>query len=254
MLIAITRGVSPDIEKCELTHLERQLINITKAREQHGEYENCLDELGCRVVRLAEESGMPDSVFVEDSAVVLDELAIICRPGAESRRAETDSIAKALEPYRSLFSIKFPGTLDGGDVMLMGKTLYTGISSRTNRSGIKQLENHVRPFGYDVMPVEVRNCLHLKSAVSVLGENSVLMNRDWLDESRFRDRECIETDPDEPFGANALRVGTVIVYNRSFPRTRERLEKCSLSVKTVDLSELAKAEGGVTCCSLIFQG
>ena len=251
-LVALTREVSPSIGRCELTHLTRRAIEVGAAMEQHRQYESCLADLGCEVHHLPAEADLPDSVFVEDTAVVLDELAVIMRPGAASRRAETPTVADALKPFRRLYTIEPPGTMDGGDVLSLNRVLYVGLSSRTNTAGLEQLEAICRPFGYAVKPVGIKGCLHLKSAVSQVGPNAVLANRAWIEVNAFKGLEVVEVDPSEPMAANALLIGKSIVYPRAHHRTRRRLEDRGLSVTTVDVSELAKAEGGVTCCSLIF--
>lgn len=253
MLVAITRPVSPSIARCELTHLAREVINVDIAREQHCQYERCLADLGCEVHRLPLEPELPDSVFVEDTAVVLDELAVITRPGAESRRRETASVAKALDVCRELRHIEPPGTLDGGDVLRIDRTIYVGLSGRSNRAGIKQLRGYVELCGYTVEAVEMRGCLHLKSAVAQVGRNTLLINRDWVDASVFGGVDLVDVAPTEPMGGNALLVGEVVVYPKAYVETRERLEDRGIAVSAVDVSELAKAEGGVTCCSLIFE-
>ncbi len=253
-LVAITRAVSPKIGQCELTHLERQAIDAGLAQAQHGQYEACLAGLGCQVHRLPAEPDLPDSVFCEDAAVVLDELAIITRPGAASRRPETESIARALESFRRLAFIQSPGTLDGGDLLRVGRVLHIGLSGRSNPEGVRQMRDLVEPFGYQVQGVPVAGCLHLKSAVTQVGEDTLLINREWVDGRIFRALKLIDIDPGEPLGANALLVGSTVIYPTAYPRTRRRLEEADIAVQTVDVSELAKAEGAVTCCSLIFEG
>jgi dimethylargininase len=198
------------------------------------------------------EPEWPDAVFIEDTAIVLDELAIIARPGAESRRSETTAVADALRAFRSLFYIEPPGTLDGGDVLHFGKTVYVGLSSRTSQAGFEQVRRLLVPYGYTVKAVEVNGCLHLKSAVTSVGENTLLINRAWVDASTFEDVTLIGVDPSEPFGANALLLGETVIYPSGFPRTQRRLQEHGITIQTVDVSELGKAEGGVTCCSLIF--
>ena len=253
MRIAITRGVSPRIGHCELTHFSRQDIDVNRARSQHAQYENLLTDLGCKVRRLPEEPAQPDSVFVEDTAIVLDNTAVITRPGASLRRNETESIAEVLMEYRTIKQITDPGTLDGGDVLRIGRTLYVGNSARSNIPGIKQLMEIVAPYGYNVEVVKVNGCLHLKSAVSLVGEETLLINRSWVDANSFGcSREFIDIDPGEPYAANALLVGDELIYPQSFPRTRLRLERRGIGVRVVDVSELQKAEGALTCCSLIF--
>ena len=252
MVIAITKEVSESFQDCQLAYLPRSIINLSRAREQHRQYENCLVRLGCEIQRLPEEPDLPDAVFIEDTALVVDELAVITRPGAPSRRAETLSVAKKLEIYRELRYIKSPGTLEGGDLLLIGKVLYAGLSRRSNLVGIEQLRSYLFPHGYSIRVVEVSDCLHLKSAVSQVAERVLLINLNWVEASDFGDFEFIEVDPSEPFGANALLVNHHVLYPLSYQKTLHRLEKRGIEVEGVDVTELAKAEGGVTCCSLIF--
>lgn len=252
MLIAITRGVSAGIAACELTHLDRQAIELERARAQHRAYEEALARAGCRVESLPALDDLPDSVFVEDVAVVLDEIAIVTRPGAESRRPETARIAPVLSNYRRVTFIQAPGTLDGGDVLTLGRRIFVGQSGRSNESGIEQLRAVAWPYGYTVTGVPVRGCLHLKSAVTEAAPGVVLVNPAWVDATAFGDMRLIEIDPEEPYAANGLLVGGRLIYPESFPRTRKRLEAAGISVEPVDVSELQKAEGAVTCCSLTF--
>jgi dimethylargininase len=251
--IALTRDISPALEHCELTHLERAPIDLARAREQHEAYERALAELGCDVRRLPAGDDMPDSVFIEDTAIVLDEVAVITRPGAASRRGETAAVADALAAHRKLVRLDAPARLDGGDVMVVDRALFVGRSERTNMTGIRQLRDALRRYGYTVQAVPVHGCLHLKTAVTSLGDGRLLINRDWVTPDAFAGYELIDVDPDEPFAANALRIGDRVVYPTDFPRTRERLEAAGLDVVTVPAGELAKAEGAVTCCSLVFR-
>jgi dimethylargininase len=254
MLMALTREVSAAFQACELTHLERAPIDLDRARAQHAAYEWALVEAGCTVRRLDSTADMPDAVFVEDIAVVLNEGAVICRPGAESRRAETPGILDALTRHgRPVQHITAPGTLDGGDVLVVGRRVFVGSSTRTNRAGIDQLAGILEPVGYAVHAVPVRGCLHLKSAVTAVAPETLLINREWVPADAFADLSLLDIDPLEPHGANALAVADVVIYPAVFPRTRERLERRGLRVRPVDVDELQKAEGGVTCCSLIFE-
>jgi dimethylargininase len=250
--IAITRAVSPSMSDCELTYLPRVVIDVARASAQHAEYERVLEDLGCSVQRLPAGHGMPDSVFIEDIAVVLDEIAILTRPGAESRRAESPAVAEALHAYRPLARIEPPGTMDGGDVLVAGRSVFVGCSSRTNTAGIGQLRQLVTPLGYVLRPVSVRGCLHLKSAVTAAGDEALLMNPAWARPEEFRGFARVAVDPGAPHGANIVRVLNRLLYSAAFPRTRERLERRGFEVMTVDVSEIAKAEGAVTCCSLVF--
>lgn len=249
--LAITRDLSAAFERCQLTHLPRQPIDLPRARAQHEAYERCLASLGCRVERLPAGPDLPDSVFVEDCAIVLDEVAVLARPGAASRRLEVPAVEEALRPHRPSSRIAAPATLDGGDVLRVGRTLFVGLSTRTTPLALEQLGALVRPFGYEVAAGEVRGCLHLKSAATEVAPGVLLVNPAWTGDW-VRAFECIEVDPAEPFAANALRIGDSLVYPAAFPRTRARLEAHGLDVHEIDLSELAKAEGAVTCCSLIL--
>jgi dimethylargininase len=252
--IAITRGVSPSIERCELTYLEPEAINIDVAKEQHGRYERCLAELGCDVQSLPPESDLPDSVFVEDTAVVVEELALLTRPGAESRRPEIPSVAKVLGQYRRLAYVAEPGTVDGGDVLVLDRNVFIGLSGRTDEDGVRQVRAVLGPLGYTVTAVPVRACLHLKSAVGRVGPDTLLINRGWVDGKAFGDVKLIDVDPAEPRAAGALLIGDTVVYPARFKRTLERLHKAGIRTKAVEFSEIAKAEAGVTCCSLVFEG
>ena len=223
-----------------------------RAELQHAGYERTLSRLGARVVRLPAAPELPDAVFVEDTALVLDELAVITRPGAASRRPETAAVAALLEQYRPLRFLTPPATLDGGDVLALGRTLYVGQSSRSSPAGIAELERCVAPHGYQVRAVAFRGCLHLKSAVTQVAERLLLANPSWVAAEAFPDREVVPVDPREPYAANALRVGATVILPAHFPHTRERLVARGLDVVAVECGELAKAEGGVTCCSLLF--
>ena len=253
MIIALTRAISPKISECELTHLEREAIDFDVAVRQHSEYERTLEALGCRVMRIEEAPQMPDSVFIEDTAVVLDELAIITRPGAPSRRGETAAVEVALAAYRPVHRIEAPATLDGGDVLRVGRRLFAGVSGRTNDEALVQMRAIVDPFGYDVEGVPVTGCLHLKTAVTAIASSMLLLNPEWVDRIFFEAFETIEVDPLEPSGANALVVGDVVLYPAAFPRTAARLRERGLRVELLDASELAKAEGALTCCSVIVE-
>jgi dimethylargininase len=252
VLTAITRKVSPRLGACEVSFKPRQEIDVALAVRQHAAYEALLAELGARVVSLPALPDQPDCVFVEDPAVVLDEIAVITRMGAESRRGESESLAQAVAAFRELRRMEAPATLEGGDVMRAGRTLYAGLSRRTNVAGIQHLARMVEPFGYWVTPSEVRGCLHLKSACCYLGGNTVLANRQWVDVDALCGLRVLDIPAAEPHAANALRIGDTVVLPAAYPATRALLEQSGFHVRVVDTSELAKAEGSVTCMSLVF--
>jgi dimethylargininase len=253
MLIAITRGVSPAIRECELSFIARQPIDLARAREQHHAYEKLLESQGAHVVSLPAAPDLPDSMFVEDPAIVLDELAVVLPLGTESRRREALALAKALSEYRKLAHVVLPGTLEGGDVLRIERRLFVGLSQRTNAEGIRQLRNILEPLGYEIIPVPVSGCLHLKSAVTFLGRNTLLANRAWFDEAPFAGYDWIDAASEEPYAANALALGGTLIFPASFPRTASRIESRGFHVTRLDISELQKAESGLTCSSLLFQ-
>jgi dimethylargininase len=253
MLTAITRAVSPAIANCELTFVPRQPIDLEIARAQHLAYEQLLEKLGARVVSLPAEPDLPDSMFVEDPAIVLDELAVIFPLGTESRRPEAASLAQAISKFRKLEHITLPGTLEGGDVLRIGRKLFVGLTKRSNGEGLRQLAAILVPYRYEVIAVPVTGCLHLKSAVTCLGRDTLLANRAWFDPAPFSGYHWIDVDPAEPHAANALALGGTVISPASFPRTRARIEACGFHVTPLDISELQKAESGLTCSSLIFQ-
>jgi dimethylargininase len=251
-LIALTRPVPDSLSCCELTHLSRVPIDVAIARAQHAEYERALALLGCAIRHVPAAHDLPDSVFVEDTAIVLDEVAIVTRPGAESRRGEIAAVAEMLSDYRPLMFVTAPATVDGGDVLRLGRTLYVGVGARTNQAGAEQLRELGRPYGYAVRSVEVDGCLHLKSAATEVMPGCVLLNPTWVRRAWFDGQRTIEVDGQEPFAANVLRLGATVLCASACDRTRALLQSAGVNVRALDVSELAKAEGGLTCCSLVF--
>lgn len=252
MLIALTRPVSSSIADCALTFLDREPIDVERAAAQHRRYEACLRQLGLRVVELPAQPDMPDAVFVEDTAVVLDDVAVITAPRLPSRRSEIESTAQALAQWRPLLRLNGASTLEGGDVVRIGRTLYIGQSSRTNGEGIESMRRLLAPRGYDVRGVAVERCLHLKTACTYIGRDTLLANPDWVDTSAFDGVSVIDVDPGEPEAGNALLADDTVIVPANFPNTRSRLQRAGFSVVTVDISELQKAEAGLTCCSIVF--
>src|SRR6266852_307085 len=252
MLTAITRAVSPAIVHCELSFIDRKPIDLATAQEQHEAYETLLGKLGARVISLPAETDLPDSMFVEDPAIVLDELAVILPLGTATRRREVPSLAEALAKFRKLEYVSLPGTLEGGDVLHIGRKLFIGLTRRSNAEGIRQLAAILSPYNYEVIAVPVTGCLHLKSAVTHLGRNTLLANRAWFDTTPFTGYEWIDVDPAEPHAANALALRGTIILPAPFPRTRARIEARGFHVTPLDISELQKAESGLTCSSLLF--
>src|SRR5271169_6634805 len=235
MLTAITRAVSSAVVDCELSFIPRKPIDLQMARAQHHKYEETLEKLGARVISLPEEPELPDSMFVEDPAIVVDELAVICTLGTETRRKEAASLATALEKFRMLKHIKLPGTLEGGDVLRVGKNVFVGVTQRSNPEGIRQSAVILAMFGYDV------------TAVTSLGGKTLLGNREWFDWKRLEGFDWVDVDASEPHAGNALTIGETVVFPASFPKTRERIIVQGFRVESLDISELQKAESGLTC-------
>ena len=253
MLMAVTRQVSQSIGSCELTFLARAPIDLERARRQHEQYEAALKHLGLAVLSLPEAPELPDSVFVEDTALVLDECAILMRCAAASRAPEIELMSATLRPYRRILPLESPAHMDGGDILRVGRRVFIGLSTRTDSAAVEQLESVLDPFGYRVDTVPVSGCLHLKSAATQVAEGTLLINPQWVSSGAFGDVKTIETDASEPYAANALLVAGSVIYSTEFPKTRARLAAAGIETVFVDADELAKAEGGVTCCSLIFE-
>ncbi|HEX8617421.1 MAG TPA: arginine deiminase family protein [Thermoanaerobaculia bacterium] len=250
-MIAITRDVSPSVERGEVTHMEREPVDYARAVEQHEAYRAVLRSLGCEVISLPADPDHPDCVFVEDMAIVLDDVAVITRPGAESRRGESAVVAEAVARVRPLVRIEAPATIDGGDVLVIDNRIFVGLSSRTNEAAIAQLATLT---GREVIAVRVDGALHLKTAITRVAPDVLLVNREWVDVAPFAGYTLIDVDPAEPFAANAvwLRERASVIFPNAFPRTRARLETHGINVIAIDADELAKIEGGVTCCSILI--
>lgn len=252
MPIALTRQVSPRFAECELTFSERVPIDLSLAHVQHHAYTQTLRSLGCEVLELPALAEYPDSVFVEDAAFILPEAAVLTRPGASSRRGEVNFIAEALRPYCDLLWVHEPATVDGGDVLVLGRDIYIGLSTRSSVPALSQIHSLVSRFGYRVFLIPIRGCLHLKSAVTRISDDVLLLNPKWVDEEHFKTHRLIQVDPSEPHAGNILRLPEGYIYPSSYPKTKDLLEQIGLNIVTLDLSEIIKAEGAVTCCSLIL--
>jgi dimethylargininase len=250
--IALTRDVSPALARCELTFLPREAIDLERAVAQHAAYGRLLESLGLEVLRLPADPAYPDCCFVEDTAVVLDEVAVLAHPGAASRRGEVEAVAAVLAEHRALARIPPTARLDGGDVLVLGRRIYVGVSGRTDAAGAQALGGIVAPLGYEVLPVGVTGCLHLKSAVTAIDDETVLANPDWFDVTPLHGIDVLRVPDAEPGAANVLRAAGSVVVHAGFPRTIDRLAARGLDVRAIDVSEFLKAEAGVTCKSLVF--
>jgi len=252
MLIAITRPPTESIADCQLTHIGRDPIDVKLAIEQHKEYRELLAELGAEVVTLDPLDEHPDAVFVEDAVITLDEVAILCRMGAPTRRNETNNLEPIIAAYRQTHRMTEPAMLEGGDVIGAGRTLFVGKSTRTNDEGANQLRAFTESLGYNVVQVDVTGCLHLSTGASYLGDGVILANPEWIDASAFEGFDVIHVEQGDPWAANTMSVNGVIVMPESSPATAAMLNERGYTVRTVDISELMKAEGSMTCMRQLF--
>lgn len=252
---AFTRAVSPRLANCELTHLDRVPLDATKAVKQHAAYEDALRGAGFEIVRLPELPNHPDGVFVEDTALLLEGHAVVTRPGAASRVSETVSTAEGLADQFEMHQVT-EGFVDGGDVLRIERTLYVGLSTRTDTAGIASLKAICRGIGFEVVKADLRDCLHLKTGATLAGPDAagtpmLLYSPGSVDPAQFAGVEPLAVDQAEPNAANCLRAGDKLILPAGNPRTAERLRQRGFDVVEVDVSELQKAEAGVTCMSLI---
>jgi dimethylargininase len=253
MLTALTKAPAPSLVNCELTYLTREPIHFERARQQHQQYCAALEAGGARVITLPADGDQPDSVFVEDAAVIFDEVAVVTPLGVESRRAEAERLEPEIARFRPTVRIAPPALIEGGDVLRMGKTVYAGLSSRTGAAGVEALRRVVAPYGYEVVTAPVSGCLHLKTGCTALDDNTLLVNPEWVDVAPFHGRKIVPVAPDEPWAANVLRLGSSLVVNAAFPQTMRAVEQRGHRVRPVDISEFMKAEAGLTCLSLLFE-
>lgn len=252
-LIALLHVPSPRMNDAVRTHVAHETIDVARVIEQHDAYRRMLEGCGMTVHVLDESREHPDCVFIEDTAIVLDELAILTSMGAPSRAREPAGIEPALRRFRSeVVRIEPPATIEGGDVLRVGRKLLVGVTSRTNARGIAALSEIVRPHGYVVMPVRVSGCLHLKTACTALPDGTLLINPAWVDLGALIGFELLGVHEDEPHAANVLLAGDVVCTSSASPGTVAEIRRRGFDVRTTDLSELAKAEGCTTCLSLVF--
>ena len=252
MPVALTRQPAQSLVHCEVSHVDREAIEFSLVVLQHRNYCQALQQQGLDVQTLPPVEAYPDSVFVEDNAIVLDELAVLTSMGAVSRQGEPALLGPMLSEYRQVVEISRPATIEGGDVFRLGKTLYVGRSTRTNQEGIEALRRVAEPLGYAVRPIDVHGCLHLKTACSPLDGDTLLVNSSWIDVGALEAFRLLPVPVNEPFGANVMRVGQGILANASCPLTIEMIEAKGYAVSALDISEFSKAEAGLTCLSLII--
>ena len=248
----VTHAVSPNIGRCELTFMERVPIDYERAVQQHEEYCEMLTRRGVAVTTLYDNLSCADCCFVEDTALVLDELAIIASMGAVSRRSETAAIASELAKYRELVCLNYPSTLEGGDVLQAGKNIFIGLSTRTTRRGIEEVVRILKAFDYRIFPVPVRGSLHLTTACSFIDDETVLINPRWADADSFHNFRVLDIPDDEPWAANTIRIDETVCLEASFQKTIALVHDINDDIEVLNISEFLKAEGGLSCLSLLF--
>jgi dimethylargininase len=251
-MLALTHIPSRRINDAQRTFVAREAIDYDRAVRQHADYREMLRRCGVSVRTLDVNRDLPDCVFIEDTAIVLDEIAVLASMGVESRRAELAGIEPILKEYRQVHRLEHGATLEGGDVLQVGRTLLVGISSRTNSAGVEGLETIVRRYGYQVVPVPVRQCLHLKSGCTALPDGTLLVNPAWLEMEALRSFHITGIPEEEPLAADILSIGGRVCIPAQYGRTAELIRQRGFEVETVDLSEFAKADGGITCLSILL--
>ena len=249
---AIVREVPDSFTQCVTSFIGSEPIDVNLARKQHKVYCETLVHLGLKLINLPADNSLPDCCFVEDTAIVLEELAIITKPGVSSRVAETIEMQRALDPVKMLYYIKSPGTIEGGDVLKIDKKLYIGTSSRTNEEGIKQVNEILSPLGYSIIPVTIKGTLHLKSVVTYLGKNTIILAEGHLDETIFSEYDKVIVPVEEAYCANCLEINGKVLIPKGYPYTKSLLVQKGFDVIELDMSEFKKADGALTCKSILF--
>jgi dimethylargininase len=252
ILVALTRRVSLRLGECELTFIDRQPIDYPRAAQQHCQYQQLLRNLGAKVIELPTDDQCPDCCFLEDTALVLDEVAVITRPGSDARRREVEGVAPTIMKYRNVVRIDAPGTLEAGDVLRMGRNLFVGLSTRTNEQGIEMLRKAVKAYGYEVAAIPMKGTLHLKSVCTALADHTVVADPRHFDRAEFSKYKLIEVPDDESMAANVLRINGAVCMHAGFHKTIDLLRTKGFDIRTVDISEFLKAEAGLTCMSIPF--
>jgi dimethylargininase len=234
------------------TFHDKQKIDVALAKQQHQQYSRTLSSLGIKLIRIEADDTLPDCCFTEDTVIVFDDYAIITIPGATSRIPETIEIEKTLSPLKTIVHIKKPGTIDGGDVLKIGKIFFIGNSARTNEEGIRQVASVIKHKGYQVIPVKIWNTLHLKSVCTYLGNGCIILAEGYLDEKVFSEYDKIIVPKEEEYSANCLVVNGSVLIPKGFPKTKKLIENKGFPIIELEMSEIEKAEGALTCLSVIF--
>ncbi|MFH0760851.1 MAG: arginine deiminase family protein [Bacteroidota bacterium] len=251
-VFAIVRDVPNSFQKCVTTFHNKRKINVALAKQQHQQYCETLSSLGLKLIRIEADDTLPDCCFTEDTVIVFDVFAVITIPGAPSRIPETIEIEKTLSRLKTIVHITKPGTIEGGDVLRIGKKIFIGNSGRTNEEGIRQVASVIKHKGYQVIPVKIRNALHLKSVCTYLGNGCIILAEGYLDEKIFSEYDKIIVPKGEEYCANCLVVNGSVLIPKGFPKTKKIIENNGFPIIEIEMSEIEKAEGALTCLSVIF--
>jgi dimethylargininase len=251
--IALTRGISAGIDRCEVSFIDRVAIDLQKMKQQHRAYEEMLRSMGYEVIQIPADDSCPDCCFIEDTALLLDEIAVITYPGSVARRGEVPGVVPTIEKYRKTLRIEPPATLEGGDVLRIGRNLYVGLTQRTNPEGVDALRTLVAPYCYKVTAVPTPGALHMKSVCTAADDRTIVADPRRVDVSPLRDYDMIEIAPEEWMGGDLLPINGTLWMIEGFPKLKSALEARGFNVRTLNMSEFLKAEAGLTCLSLLFE-
>lgn len=250
-MLAITHTVPDCFHRCVTTHIDKTKPDLSRAREQWESYCQALRDAGCGVHVLEANSHLPDAPFVEDTGVMVGEVFIAARMSAPTRSSETQAVIAHLAETHQITRLSPPAYLDGGDVLMLHENFFVGLSGRTNRAGFLQFKEIVNSLGFQAAPVQVTGCLHLKTAVTAVDQETVILNPGWVDPRLFSDYRVLKVPSSEPFSANLLRVKSHLFVAAGHPRRDDLLNQNGFDFQTIDISELEKAEAGLTCLSIL---
>jgi len=247
---ALIRPVPESYNDCVRSN--REEIDVALAKRQHAEYCSTLKQFGLKLISISADNTLPDSCFVEDTAVIFGEKAVICNMKTESRAKEVIEVAKVLGRIKEVRYIMPPATIDGGDVLKVEDTVFVGLTSRTSLHAVKQLERILAKSDYEMVPAKVHNVLHLKSACTYLGDNHVLVAEGFFDTGLLRNFKKIMVPKGEEYAADCLAVNGTVLVAKGYPKTRRLIEGAGFSTKELDVSEFRKGDGALTCLSILF--
>ena len=250
---AFVRGISDSYHQATVETPSPEPIDVENARSQHLEYVRALKSLGLEVIEVPPDSRFPDCCFIEDCALFYDGVALITNPGASSRRGETAAVRTALERFAVRIELtSLPATLDGGDCLRVGSRIYVGISARTNAEGAACVKDTFGPAGPEVVSVPVIGALHLKSVCSYLGDGVMVLAEGTIPHGSFREVDILDVPRSEAYAANCLAVNGSVICSKGYPHTEAKIKASGFEVISLDMSEIKKGDGSLTCLSILF--